>query len=50
MSKARAEQRRKSQQMLQQQVGLKEHFSDDDIGDVEDKPQRSGFKTRQKVF
>ena len=46
-ARARKEQRRKSRQLIKSQVGAKEHFSDDDV--AEDKPQRSGLKTRKKV-
>merc|ERR1712176_1634658 len=41
-------QRRKSQQLIKSQVGLKEHFSDDDVELQEEKPQRSGLKARKK--
>jgi len=46
-ARARKEQRRKSRQLIKSQVGAKEHFSDDDV--AEDKPQRSGLKTRKKL-
>mmetsp|Transcript_58282 Transcript_58282/g.92618 ORF Transcript_58282/g.92618 Transcript_58282/m.92618 type:complete len:711 (+) Transcript_58282:282-2414(+) len=45
-AQARKEQRRKSRQLIKQQVGAKEHFSDDDV--TEDKPQRAGLKARKK--
>ena len=40
-------QRRKSRQIINPQIGSKEHFSDDEVELEEDKPKRAGLKARK---